>query len=346
MTGESAPKTNVARSNINSASLLRMLESLYYLYLKHINEQKNKLCSEFSVTWVAEETKWMLDSFLLKRNQTSRTEFLDLEILKSKISEMDLLLIEKENNREFCSINKLKGIGHYWTVESEAFESANRLIKEIKSSNKSAMSLLKMLYEDNGAYLDSIDVLLCKHRFFNIVDDVLLSDFQVRTINLVESQRRLDLQWVQSSSSLWIMIPKQKDRYSSNKFYFIQQSDDVSFSSTSYEGIRSIYGIFILKGSKMSQYLLDVLASFDLDKDEDISLATTICSFFEKLFVVVKPVKDWNTQIDKAFDKSNNLAYYEYIFSRISKEKLIEVCNESSFNIYDTSKWYRDQQSK
>lgn len=99
------------------------------------------------------------------------------------------------DKREFCSLNSLVSKGHFWTIESEAFAAANSLLKEIKSTDKSAVSLLKTLYGEEEAELGNIDVLLCKQRYYNLIDDLILSKFEISKININEKQRRLDLYW-------------------------------------------------------------------------------------------------------------------------------------------------------
>ena len=109
-------------------------------------------------------------------------------------------MIEKDNERQFISINDLKINGHYWTIESEAFDSANRLLKEIKS-NRSVVSILDDLYGSENANLENIDILLNKKRFYNLIDDILLSEFQISDIKVVSEQRRLDLCWKKISNT-------------------------------------------------------------------------------------------------------------------------------------------------
>lgn len=167
MTGEKAPKTNVARSNINSSNLEKTLDIIYGLYLKNISDEREKLCKEFSITWAAEESDWLLTNFLSPRNQRINVEFSNKDILIRKLSEMPTILIESNGERQFVSINDLKSNGYYWTIESEAFDSANKLLKEIKS-NKSVVSILDDLYKSENANLGDIDILLNKRRFHNL----------------------------------------------------------------------------------------------------------------------------------------------------------------------------------
>ncbi len=63
--GKNAPKTNVARSNIEiTPEREALLFSVYQLYLEHIsNELSNLRKSGFSITWAASEANWLLKSF-------------------------------------------------------------------------------------------------------------------------------------------------------------------------------------------------------------------------------------------------------------------------------------------
>lgn len=342
MTGEKAPKTNVARSNINSSNLEKTLETIYSLYLKNIVDEKDKLCKDFSITWAAEEADWMLTNFLSKRNHGLNADFSDKEVLARKLCEIRSILIERENEREFISINELKERGHYWTIESEAFDSANRLLKEIKS-NRSVISILSNLFESGDAKIDNIDILLSKKRFFNLIDEILLSDFQISDIRILADQRRLDLKWskIISGNTHWIRIPEKRDVHRVSSPCFIQTQDIKFDQAIEYDGIRSAYGIILPYVSTITKYLNNCLANLNIKNEDDLAIITDVCNFIEMALTRKIRLSDWEQQIEKAFDRTVNPQYYDFSFNRISKGELIEVCEKCNFNLYDASKWYR-----
>ncbi len=341
MTGEKAPKTNVARSNINSNNLDRTLEIIYSLYLKNISDEREKLCKDFSITWAAEESDWLLTNFLSRRSQRVNVEFSNKEILIKKLCEISTMLIESNGERKFVSINDLKANGHYWTIESEAFDSANKLLKEIKS-NKSVVSILDDLYKSENANLADIDILLNKRRFHNLIDDILLSEFQISDIRVVSEQRRLDIKWEKiCEKKNWLRIPKRRDMHNDSEEFFIQLHD-LSFSSPiQYDGIKSNYGIILLLHSPITKFLTNAVATLNLNNEDEVAVLSDLCYLtFLALSNKIKK-SDWQQQIEKVFDRRNNPQYHDFAFSKISLDKLIEACEQTDFKLYDTSKWYR-----
>lgn len=342
MIGENAPKTNVARSNINSNSIKKTSEIIYSLYLKNILTEQETLCNDFSITWAAEETEWMLSTFLGSEIHDRNIDFSDKDVFIGKLCEKPLVLIEQEQIRKFRSINDIKEYGHFWTIESEAFDSANRLLKEINSNN-SAISLLSNLYS-NDAKLEDVDILLSKRKTFNIIDEILLTEFQITDIHIFKEQRRLDIKWekVSSQSNLWRHIcPKRDMDYRDRSSYFIQTEEQAFNKYFEYDAIRSKYGIIFLYTSPIAKFLNKCLKKLNIDNDIDLSIISHLCKFIEKALNQEIRLSDWEQQIEQIFERLDNPRHYRLIFEKVHKEQLIDMCNECKFNIYDTSKWYR-----
>lgn len=341
MTGEKAPKTNVARSNINSSNLGKTLEIIYSLYLKIISDERDKLCKDFSITWAAEETDWLLTNFLSPHKHGLNIEFSNKDILINKLGEVPSLLIERDGERQFVSINDLKRNGHYWTIESEAFDSANRLLKEIKSNN-SIVSILDDLYGKDKASLDNIDVLLNKRRYHNLIDEILLNEFQISDIKIVSEQRRLDICWTKITSKKdWLRMPRRRDMHNDSEPCLIQLSCLDFNSNIEYDGIKSAYGIILLFKSPITQFLLEALPKLHLENEDDSAVLSDLCYLIQLALTNKIRKTDWQNQIEKVFDRRNNSQYHDFAFSKLSKEKLIEACEKTEFKIYDPSKWYR-----
>lgn len=348
MTGKEAPKTNVARSNVNSSSVSKMLEAIYGLYLNNIETQQKDLQKDFSVTWVAEEMTWLLNAFLLRQDQYNRTDFSDREILKEKLTESEILLIEKEDKRKFCSLKDLESNGHFWTMESEAFAAANRLLKEIKSTDKSAISLLKTLYGEEQAHLKDIDMLLCKQRYYNLMDDLILSKFEIAKISINEEQRRLDLYWsLKGKEDKWIVVytDKHQRRYGTGRnMMFVQTSTEQLFDDN-YDAIRSSYGLIVPKNSGLSDFFVDLLSKLNLEDEDDIAILENVASFISDMFSKYREGinYDWKKQIAREFDRASNPSFYSFVFGKISEDDLVSACSNCKFRLYDTSRWYRDK---
>ena len=342
MTGEKAPKTNVARSNINSGNLEKTLEVIYSLYLKNISDEREKLCNDFSITWAAEESDWLLSNFLTRRNPRFNVDFSNKEILIRKLCEIPTILIEKEGVRQFISIAELKKGGHFWTIESEAFNSANRLLKEIKST-RSVVSILSDLYGTNSANLDNVDVLLNKKVFYNLIDEILLTEFQISDIKIVPEQRRLDICWDKiSTEKKWMRFPKRRDMHNDSESCFVQLRSLDFNSHIEYDGIKCIYGIILLNNSPITKFVVESIHALNTNNEDDLAVLSDICYLIELALTNKIRKADWQQQIEKVFDRRTNPQYHEFAFSKISKEKLIDACERSEFKMYDASKWYRN----
>lgn len=216
--------------------------------------EKEKLCKDFSITWAAEEVEWMLATFMSKRNFNISADFANKEILIRKLCEFPLVLIEHDHTREFKSIDELKKFGHYWTIKSEAFDSANRLLKEIRSDS-SVISLFSSLYAENDSKTDNIDILLSKKRGYNLLDEVLLTEFQIADIRILTDQRRLDIKWdkVINNNTSWLRIYQKRDvrRHELSNSCFIQTKDIKFNEKINYDAIKSTYGVILLYSIKM-----------------------------------------------------------------------------------------------
>ncbi|WP_336525021.1 hypothetical protein [Bacteroides acidifaciens] len=253
------------------------MEVIYSLYLKNISDEREKLCKEFSITWAAEESDWLLSNFLTRRNAGFNVDFSNKDILIRKLCEIPTILIEKEESRQFISIDNLKDGGHFWTIECEAFNSANRLLKEIKSS-RSVVSILRDLYGDTFANLDGIDTLLNKKRFYNLIDEVLLAEFQISDIKIVPNQRRLDLCWNRVSNNRnWARFPKRRDMHNDSEACFVQLTSMDFNSRIEYDGIKSTYGIILLNGSPITQYIVELINSLNISNEDDFAILSDIC---------------------------------------------------------------------
>ncbi|ENM3870983.1 hypothetical protein O1E18_001853, partial [Vibrio cholerae] len=67
-TGAQAPRTNVARTNIeNSDHKNHYLKKVYGIYINHISKELNRLCEDFSISWASRESKFLLSGLVRPR---------------------------------------------------------------------------------------------------------------------------------------------------------------------------------------------------------------------------------------------------------------------------------------
>jgi hypothetical protein len=348
--GESAPKTNVARSNIEiTQEREQLLSSVYSIYLDHIADELNNLSkSGFSITWAAKEANWLLTSFI-KGNRYRATDYERLEDNKSlKKSLMDLrcILVEKNKSRELTSINNLKQLNHFWTIDCASYTSADSLIKEAKSSNSSALDLLRTIYGSDESNTSHIDCLLCSDQYSdNITDKIINEYFQVDNMKIFQEQRRLDLRWSLTKEKIWEEITYDEDEHgneSAPKCYV--QLIDFADENTKFNqiAINSSNALFILNNSELNKYLIKIIGKLSERSNEDNIALSKIVSLLNSIFYY----KDLNKSkieeyIENRFERSKQRDVNNIVWSRIDKQELITTILKTDFVKFDTTIWYR-----
>ncbi len=349
LTGKYAPRTNVARSSIeNTPERTKMLNIIYSLYLKHITYQLDTLREDFSASWATTEANWLLRSLVSNGVYSKRrdTVIIDPEQFVKALNQLSCILIEKNDNREIITLNSLIELEHFWTIDCQSYESADNLIKEIKSSDKSALSIMKSIYGDENSKTSHLDVLLCLKNINHYIKNTLYEKFQVTQVLLIPEQRRLDLCWKIKKESNWLEFDTIKTNigYDSSEKIFVQIKENTNINIKGYSAVTSSFGFFILFGSPINTYIQELYAVLDMNTNEDIGIMNAIVTLAYSLFRLPSE-KELSSTIDKIIeqqlDKRDNQLFYDLIFSKVNKRQLIDSILATNFNKYDTSIWYR-----
>jgi len=356
--GKNAPKTNVARSNIeDTPEREKLLFSIYKLYLEHImNEQINLTKFGFSISWAVNEVNWLLRSFLDDRGYNRGS--IDVEnskLLEKALMETNFMLTEKNGQREICTINDLKNLGHHWTIDCASYSSANALIKEVKSSNSSALKILESLLGEEVC-ISHIDNLLCNQgTYTKIIDQIIRRDFQIDTIKIIPDQRRLDLRWTSLKKDIWKEIIFNRNDYdydynnyfsNSNLSHCYIQIKDIEISGLKEQiAIQSDDSLYILKKSDLNTYLIKLIEELSDDSIEFNYIFSVIVSLINSLFHYSDINKN---NIDEFIDSRTQELIKRFprnieqiLWSKIKKEEFISIILKTNFVKYDTTIWYR-----
>lgn len=224
--GQSAPKTNVARSGLEGTSERdEMLKVIYSIYAEHVITELAELTTErsFSPTWATGETRYLLAP-LLEASQSS-TIPLNSKLLHSALSNIPCIMVEDEGKRAAWSPKKLAAASEFWTIECGLLSSAESLIREVAS----AASLSELVKTLNVTSFDfpSAPVVCGTSQLSEIVENVF-SQKEVNSIVADPHQRRVDFRWVtKSSPPRWLEIPTEHqrvllmimDRFSDHRYY-------------------------------------------------------------------------------------------------------------------------------
>ena len=347
-TGKNAPKTNVARSNIEiTPEREALLSSIYELYLNHISDEIDSLKKGgFSITWAAKEGNYLLRSFAQTRDTLRReSQFEDVITFEKALSKMNLVLIEKENKRELVSIEKLSTINHYWTIDCVSYSSADSLIKEVKSSNTSALSLLRTIFGTEDSNTSHIDYLLCNsNQTDKNIERLLGEKFQVNSIKIIPEQRRLDLKWSLVTEKIWeeISIQDEFNNSRNTSKCYVQLKDFDIDSSITQTAINSSNALFILKNSELNKYLVKLIDELSEKTQENRIVLSKVVELIKSFFYH----KEFNKTrveeyIESRFQRNNNRDIEHILWDKINKDELISTILKTKFVKYDTTIWFR-----
>ncbi len=342
--GANAPKTNVARSNIETTTESDlMLKAIYEIYLDHIQEELSNLRKlGFSISWAAKEANYLLNSFVqgYRYSNNREAKLQNQQSFETALSLTNLILTEREKIRDIVNLNQLKEQGSFWTIDCASYTSADNLVKEVKGSNTSALSLMKTLFGDGDAKIDHIDNLLCGIDDGNVLDEIILDQFQVDTIMIIPEQRRLDLRWSSSSDKIWEKVRIESDR--SGAICFIQLLDINLPNNIDQIAINSSSSFFILKNSELNTYLVNLIEKLSPLTGLNKSIFSRICGLVNNFFN--------HQDLDKSkveeiiayrFERNENRGLDRLIWDQVDKRELINVILKTNFVKYDTTIWSR-----
>jgi len=343
-------RPNVARSAIDSQTIGGVMGRIYDIYLKEIKKQIDDISQEYSVTWASSEVPYLLDMVIGSDHLINRNEF-DESLKKQQY------YLVYNNGHSFMSIEEIKNLGHFWTIDSAAYYSATSLVREARTPNQSAMDLLKVLYGESCELLDDVDIVLNKRFWGDASNDQLnkqiFNDFEIADIRVFEKYRAMNLKWEKKDNKTprWFHIysddrPNRMIVYSTHdrvldSSVFIQTNDnELSISSKDYEAIRCEHGLYILTGSAIHGYIKDLINSLSVADAFDSRIINTICAFVNRLFTHKVGDEDLAHSFEE-FVSHFSYSFYQQLKSRIELDDLINACKKSSFSIYDKNLWYR-----
>ncbi|EHS1093371.1 ATP-binding protein [Vibrio cholerae] len=356
-TGAQAPRTNVARTNIeNSDHKNHYLKKVYGIYINHISKELNRLCEDFSISWASRESKFLLSGLVRPRYARHRFRdedsfFINESLFIEELSTLNVILQEDHQERKLISINELLKIGEFWTVDCESFSSADSLIKNVSSDVDSSSSLFVINSIQGGrekAKTEHINNLLCdlNDNNYDLIAKEVFNLFVVKEIRAFPELRRLDLRWgLNEDKPLWSLIAHEGEFRDDLRIH-LQQSKDITLNRES-EGnvIRSSGSIFILRDNEFHDYLQTLpfmnKNSQKLSNEESIVM-TWLGKVIEFAFYMSnKTYENTESMINRVFVQSggDSERRVEVFYSYFDKERLISSILNTSFINLDVNSW-------
>lgn len=210
VTGENAPKTNVARSGLeNTPERDNLLKKIYGVYMGHIKSEIQELYTKrgFSLTWALKEARYLLQEFAPRSAfiQENTPQPLSKSSLDRALAELPILSLESDGVRKAVSVLDLKMLPAFWTVDCSLLHSVEPLITETRTSI-SASAVVESLKLNEFKMPDG--PLLCGKGPDQKFESWVFSDREVSKMVIDITHRRIDLCWQKEGApSLWVKSP-------------------------------------------------------------------------------------------------------------------------------------------
>lgn len=349
-TGLNAPKTNVVRSGLElTPERDRMLKTIYKLFCKHITREVNEMTEKrsFSLTWAVDESKYLVDPLTSPRNSRIK----NMSLLLESITDLPLLLVERDGLRSATSNRELSKEDFFWTIDCASFRSAEGLLREIPKN--SSFSLLMKALNAADFYIPE-GTLLCGKLNNDELYDLVFSTKEIGTIKVDRSERRIDLLWREKSAApVWRFVPRNADTV--NFEHMVQRDYAMSRNSNVFrigvaqdaipiEGvideiaIRAFGYTYILPNTLLADYLLKVFNFTDRPSRrpgshiETCGILFIIQRLVDRKYKLPLEADDLQWLVPELVKRSN---------PEILSPEFLDVINSTNWKIFDPLAWVR-----
>ena len=186
--GNDAPKTNVARSSLESESESNYLNlTVFETYLEQVQDEIIRLQKKegFSLSYAVEQFPYIAGPLY--------TEALRTKNGPDSFKKFPMFMVEDNNGRRAASISELVSINGFWTVESNSMASLVHLLRDTPASItcKQVAEFSKF----KGAPLPSGN-LVTNSSLSAIARRLLETEFEICELQPSIVDRRIDAKWV------------------------------------------------------------------------------------------------------------------------------------------------------
>jgi molecular chaperone HtpG len=345
--GLGAPKTNVARSDLDATAERRsMLQGVYRAYLSHVTDECERLHLErgASLTWAAQEASSLLEQLLYAPDRFGSfkgAKPVDWLALKEEMRQQPLVLIEEKESREIRTVVSIDKVDMVWTVDSALLRAAEGILREVPVQG-SLHALSSGFGTDVFALPDGV-TLVGFHPGTTISQD-LLEEREVGNIVIDRDRRRIDLGWVRKDSDpLWIGLGggnRKAGPYSPSdrvQPVFVATREVPITGRAGDSAIRAFDGLFLFSDTPLAEWLRRQVKANrgQIDGERRLDTLTLVVeSFFERL----KKPQDLSEFVEKIFEKSSRA---DLIKENGLLDEIVSVLDETPNSVFHTWASYR-----
>jgi hypothetical protein len=260
--GHGAPKTNVARSGLEtSPELNSVLHQIYAAYLGHVARECDELTKDrgMSISGADVEARLLMHSLSGgTANSNEKTVQLSPGTFADEIRRKKLLLFESNGKRAFRSPEEMSTKDIIWTTESPLVVAAERLMREIPTYT-TATVLAKAF--NTEALSPPEGVMLVGYSGKDHHHEVAFQDREPACFVIRRDERRLDIGWkLKGDDDLWTEFEVGAERYSYRRSGTLL----VATNSPDTKGFASEVGVttnnrtYLLPGTEAGSFLLSL----------------------------------------------------------------------------------------
>lgn len=345
--GLSAPKTNVARSDLDATAERRsMLQGIYRAYLSHITDESERLHNErgASLTWAAQEGSLLLEQLLYMRDRFSslqETKPVDRLALKEEMRQQPLVLIEEKEHRQIRTIVEINTVDKVWTVDSALLRAAEGILREVPVQG-SLHALSSGFGTDVFALPEGVTLVGFDTDTTLYLD--VLEDREVGDIVINRDRRRIDLGWVRKDSDpRWISLNggnwgTSPYSYSERAHPIFVATREIPISGRQGDlAIRAFNGLFLLWDSPLAGWLRQQVKENRGQVDGE-RLLDTLTLIVETFFERLKKPENLLEFVEKTFEKTSRS---DLLQEDSFLEELVAILEETPHSVFHTWASYR-----
>lgn len=366
--GVSAPKTNVARSGLESTEeRSRMLSAIYSIYCGHVASEIRNLYEKrsFSLTWATRESTFLLEPILPQREfDTDRFRPLSYRLLLNEVLKLPLLVIERGGRRQSTSPAQINEDPAFWTIDCAFFRFAEMLIREV--STPMSISALGNSLGTHELHLPEGPV-VCSLPQTRAIEQELFAVREVAEITIYPEQRRADFLWEPAAAPpRWIdllrtarrLAPDEYPRREDRPYFGEYEEIKAGRGPTTVTGIRDGLGVvsmrtlFLLPNAPLTRFLVRAWEQAEKGPSDMTKTALVLYLLEALSFLIRRDVGPQAIPNIGAFLRSVRETSYRRSARTIDFTQLVndtdlvafeEAITESNWEIFNPSAWSRKE---
>ena len=356
MTGEKAPKTNVARSALETTDEFELaVKAINRMLLGVVEKESTRLVNEegYSLTWAVDQMPRMMQPIVGDRSTSASKNA--IQIKRSELNKIKIFLVEKAGKRYVQSAEDLLENEEFWTVDSILLSSVEELLREAKSK-VSRQELLDLVYGGKEKSLNELFVVTNAHT--PICKNMVQSLFEISYFRSQTEDRRLDVKWSKKSdrwfsrSEIFNSLMELDGHQDYDLYKYMEGQFQSSFSATrkvfaprggdhidsvgldSFQGVTSLGNLYLLPDSSIADFFTEAPEEWNNDRE-------FLKTAFFLMFATALAVESSYTEIPEIFARLRKSMPEQLLTkSEDSFQKCQTIWNDlTKFNCYDPFSW-------